>query len=82
MRVSNTGRHSFPTVSYPVIFLLPSRIFPTGFFNSCALLGHSAFDGGGDEGDCESGDVGGFVSGGLYGGGGEDSVVISNLRGS
>ena len=24
------------------IFLLPSRIFPTGFFNSCALLGHSA----------------------------------------
>ena len=56
-------------------------IFPTGFFNSCALLGHSAFAGGGG--------VFVFVSGvsgasGVFGttGGGVDVVVISNLRGS
>jgi len=63
------------------IFLLPSRIFPTGFFNSCALFGHSGFGGGGgDAGD--SGVFGDFVSGGIIGGGGGDSVVISNLFGS
>ena len=36
-----TIKHSLPTTSYPVIFLLPSRIFPTGFFNCCSLVGHS-----------------------------------------
>ena len=82
MRFSNTGRHSFPTVSYPVIFLLPSRIFPTGFFNSCALLGHSAFAASVLGGAGVSGVGGGFASGGLYGGGGGDVVVTSNLRGS
>ena len=82
VRVSNTGRHSFPTTSYLVIFLLPSRIFPTGFFNSCALLGHSAFSGGGGVFVFDFGGVTSSTSGALYGGGGGDVVVISNLRGS
>ena len=57
-------------------------IFPTGFFNSCALLGHSDFDceGGGDA--CASGVSGASGVFGMTGGGGEDSVVIFNLRGS
>ena len=80
--MSNTGRHSFPTVSYPVIFLLPSRIFPTGFFNSCALLGHSANAASVLGGAGVAGVGGGFASGALYGGGGGDFVVTSNLFGS
>jgi len=61
---------------------LPSRIFPTGFFNSCALLGHSNVAGACLGGVGVAGVSGGFVSVGAIGGGGGDSVVISNLRGS
>jgi hypothetical protein len=57
-------------------------IFPTGFFNSCALLGHSAFAASVLGGVGVAGVGGGFASGALYGGGGGESVVISNLRGS
>jgi hypothetical protein len=59
-----------------------SNTFPTGFFNSCSLVGHFATSAsvlgvGGASG------VGGFlVSGDLIGGGGGDFVVISNLFGS
>ena len=67
---SNTGRHSFPTISYATIFLLPSRTFPTGSFNCCALVGHSGIDPSvlGTVGACGAG-ASGFV-GGLTGGGG------------
>ena len=41
VRFSVTIKHSLPTTSYPTIFLLPSRIFPIGFFNCCSLVGHS-----------------------------------------
>ncbi len=71
---SNTGRHSFPTVSYATIFLFPSRIFPTGSFNCCALVGHSGLSGVvcfGTPGVFVSGDSG--FGGGLYAGGGGGS---------
>jgi len=61
---------------------LPSRIFPTGFFNSCALLGHSTFAGGGGVFVSAFGVSGFLVSGDLIGGGGGDSVVICSLFGS
>ena len=57
-------------------------IFPTGFFNSCALLGHSAFAASVLGGAGVAGVSGVFVSGGMIGGGGGDSVSIFNLRGS
>jgi hypothetical protein len=80
--VSNTGRHSFPTVSYLTIFLLFSNTFPTGFFSCCSLVGHSAFAGGGGGGALVSVLVSSFFSGDFIGGGGGASVVISNLFGS
>jgi len=69
--VSNTGKHSFPTVSYATIFLLPSRIFPTGFFNCCALVGHSGNGASvlGTAGAAGASGASGFC-GGLIGGGG------------
>ena len=57
-------------------------IFPTGFFNSCALLGHSTFSGGGGVSVFASGGVTSSASGDLIGGGGGDVVSIVNLRGS
>ena len=75
---SVTIKHSFPTISYPTTFLLPSRIFPTGFFNCCSLVGHSAF------GAVFLGTAGVFVSGALVfggatGGGSGAFVSYSNL---
>jgi len=64
------------------IFLLFSNTFPTGFFNCCSLVGHSAFAASVLGADGASGVGGGFDSGALYGGGGGDVVVTSNLRGS
>lgn len=43
VKSSVTIRHSLPTNSYPVIFLLPLRTFPIGFFSCCSLVGHSCF---------------------------------------
>ena len=58
-----TIKHSLPTISYPVIFLLPSRILPTGFFNCCSLVGHSGI------GACVLGTSGVLVSGASGAGG-------------
>ena len=68
---SNTGRHSFPTVSYATIFLLPSTIFPTGSFNCCALVGHSGMGSSvlGTVGAAGASGASGF-GGALYAGGG------------
>jgi len=77
-----TIKHSFPTTSYPTTFLLPSRIFPTGFFSCCSLVGHSTL------GVLFLGTSGVFgcgasgALGGLIGGGSGASVVYSNLFGS
>jgi len=79
VRFSVTIKHSFPTTSYPTTFLLPSRIFPTGFFNCCSLVGHSAF------GAVSLGTAGVFVSGvsgflgGATGGGSGAFVSYFNL---
>jgi len=59
-----------------------SNTFPTGFFNCCSLVGHSDIASSVLGGAGVSGVSGGFASGALYGGGGGDVVVISNLRGS
>ena len=66
-----------PTVSYLTNFLLPSKIFPTGSFNSCALVGHSGKGASvlGTAGVLVSG-VSGF-SGALYAGGGGGSCSKS-----
>ena len=74
---SNTGRHSFPTISYATNFLFPSTIFPTGSFNCCALVGHSGIGASvlGTLGAGASGTSG--FGGGLYAGGGGASC--SNL---
>ena len=50
-----------------MIFKLPSRIFPTGFFNSCSLVGHSILGVGGLGVSASGAFVSGF-SGGLTGG--------------
>jgi hypothetical protein len=75
-----TIKHSLPTTSYPTTFLLPSRIFPTGFFNCCSLVGHSTF--GlvffGTEGAAGASGVSGFF-GGATGGGSGAFVSYSNL---
>ena len=72
--VSNTGRHSFPTVSYATIFLFPSTILPIGSFNCCALVGHSGNGASvlGTAGDAGVSGASGF-GGGLYAGGGGGS---------
>ena len=72
-RSSNTGRHSFPTISYATNFLFPSITLPIGSFNCCALDGHSGM------GASVLGTAGVLVSGGsgfggaLYAGGGGGS---------
>ena len=82
VKFSVTIKHSFPTTSYPITFLLPSRIFPTGFFNCCSLVGHSAF---GAVFLGTAGVSGVLVSGffgGATGGGSGAFVSYSNLFGS
>jgi len=59
-----------------------SNTFPTGFFNSCSLVGHFATSASVLGVGGASGVFGDFVSGGAIGGGGGDVVVISNLFGS
>jgi len=61
-----------------------SNIFPTGFFNSCSLVGHAANAASvlGVGGASGVDGVSFFASGDLIGGGGGDSVFIFNLRGS
>jgi len=56
--------------------------FPTGFFNCCSLVGHSANAASVLGGVGVAGVSGASGVFGTTGGGGGDSVVISNLRGS